>query len=51
MSRPPKLKVVRSGNVEEHTRAREADGRLNCLGVVDAFALDAPLGNKASLVL
>jgi hypothetical protein len=46
----PKVKVVRSGNAEEHAKAREADDRRNCLGVVDAFALAAPFCKIASLL-
>jgi hypothetical protein len=44
-----KLEVVSRGNVEENTKARDADNRKG-LGVVDAFALATTFGNKASLV-
>jgi hypothetical protein len=46
----PKLKIVRNGNVEVDAKAREADDRRKCLGVVDAFAVASPFCNKASLV-
>jgi hypothetical protein len=41
---------MRSGNAEEDAKAREADHRRECVGVVDASALAAPRCNKACLV-
>jgi hypothetical protein len=46
----PKLEVGSGGDAKESVKALEADYRRKFLGVVDASALHAPIGNKANLV-